>query len=281
MPQKSSTQLLVGEKVHLRPLQPQDLELIYLWENDPATWQYGDCGYEPNHDITTDNKQVTTPTQSNTSPTTYTKDSSTSYINTSSTTCTNTSSTTYTKDSGSNNSNTSDNNNGNTSATPPERFSREEIRQFIENQQHDIRETGQIRFVICRRNTLNTKAIENSNLANPTTPEIPIGLIDLFDLDPKNLSAGVGILIYNKTHRRQGYASEALTLISNYARQTLGLRELRSTVAADNTASLALFTAANFTRTTSHIAPPKNTTPHTKSAAEKRNEITFTKMLYD
>ncbi len=31
-------------KVFLRALKPDDLEFLYVWENTPEVWQYGDCG---------------------------------------------------------------------------------------------------------------------------------------------------------------------------------------------------------------------------------------------
>jgi diamine N-acetyltransferase len=131
------------------------------------------------------------------------------------------------------------------SATP-ERFSRDELRRFIENQQHDISETEQLRLVICRR---------DPSAAPPVPPDetaalsgTPIGFIDLFDIDPVVQSAGVGILICDPADRRRGYSREALTLAMEYARRTPGLRSLWCHIAPGNTASTTLFTAAGFVR---------------------------------
>lgn len=33
--------LLKNEKLSLRPVEPEDLELLYVWENDPALWSVG------------------------------------------------------------------------------------------------------------------------------------------------------------------------------------------------------------------------------------------------
>ena len=57
-------------------------------------------------------------------------------------------------------------------------FSKYILRQFIENQKYDIYETKQLRLII--------EALETQK---------PVGTIDLFDIDPYNLRAGVGILI--------------------------------------------------------------------------------------
>lgn len=57
-------------------------------------------------------------------------------------------------------------------------YSRFLIRQYLENAQQDIYEAKQLRLAICKNGT----------------PEA-IGLIDLFDFDPRNQRAGVGIVI--------------------------------------------------------------------------------------
>ncbi len=118
--------------------------------------------------------------------------------------------------------------------TPLERFTRDELREFIENQQFGFHAAGQLRLVICRR--------------DPASPlsGISVGFIDLFDFDPVGLRAGVGILICAPQHRGRGYGREALKLASDYARRVLGLRSLWCSVATDNTASLALFSGAKF-----------------------------------
>jgi diamine N-acetyltransferase len=109
-------------------------------------------------------------------------------------------------------------------------YSREIFRQFIENQQYDIYHTRQLRLVIC---TLGD--------------ETPIGMIDLFDFDPRNLRAGIGIVICDEASRRKGYATEALGLLCEYARVGLHIRGLYSTVVVDNTASIQLFRSCGFT----------------------------------
>lgn len=151
------------------------------------------------------------------------------------------------------------------SSRSTERFSREQLRRFIENQQYDISETGQIRFVICRRDT---DCIERDGGA--------VGFIDIFDLDPVELSADVGILICDPVNRRRGYGCEAVVLASEYAHRIVGLHELRCTVAADNTASMALFTAAGFV--TAAESTPANTDP--VAHPDLKGEIIMFKSLY-
>jgi diamine N-acetyltransferase len=209
--------MLAGEKVCLRRIGADDLELLYRWENDPAVWQYGDLGVGTGDEASSAAPAI--------HPATSVSATSTSTS---------------------------------VSTVPAERFSRETLRKFIENQQHDITMTGQLRMVICRRNPDNPDSPGSpgspGNSCNPGNPGDtsagdPVGFIDLFDLDPVEQSAGVGVLIYDEAHRRKGYGREALELAGEYARRELGLRSLWCTVAADNAASLALFEAAGFVRT--------------------------------
>jgi diamine N-acetyltransferase len=110
-------------------------------------------------------------------------------------------------------------------------FSRETLRQFIENQQYDIYHTHQQRFVICA-----------------LTDDTPLGMIDLFDFDPRKLRAGIGVVICDQEARRRGYAAEALRLLCDYAREAIYLHGLYATVAVDNPASVQLFRSCGFTQ---------------------------------
>lgn len=103
------------------------------------------------------------------------------------------------------------------------------IRQYLENAHQDIYESKQLRLAICK-----------------TTTSEAIGLIDLFDFDPKNQRAGVGIIIQNETDRNSGFGKEALGLVINYAFQQLQLHQLFANIGTENTASLSLFTTFGF-----------------------------------
>ena len=78
-------------------------------------------------------------------------------------------------------------------------YSRFLIRQYLENANQDIYEAKQLRLAIC-------------NLDN----DAAIGLIDIFDFDPKNNRAGIGILIKDIENRSQGVGTEALDLLIKY-----------------------------------------------------------------
>lgn len=143
---------LRGDMCRLRALEPSDLELVYLWENDPEVWRVS-------------------------------------------------------------------------GTTAP--ISRERLARFIEEQSYDLYATRQMRLVI-----------EHEGIA--------IGTLDILDFDPHHRRFGIGILVYDPNDRRRGYAREVISLIKEYARTTLGLRQIWATIAADNTPSIALFESSGF-----------------------------------
>ncbi len=108
-------------------------------------------------------------------------------------------------------------------------FSRYILKQYLENSHRDIYEVKQLRLVIC----------ENTGEA--------VGFIDLFDLDPKNRRAALGILIINKNNRKKGFGTEALELVSKYCFAHLGLHQVYANVSEDNASSKILFEKAGFT----------------------------------
>jgi len=101
-------------------------------------------------------------------------------------------------------------------------FSKELITQYI-NSAQDIYSVKQIRFIITQTDILS-----------------PIGSLDLFEFSPRHQRAGVGILI-DEEHRGKGYAAEALTLLEDYALNTVGIRNLFCNILEDNTESQSLF----------------------------------------
>lgn len=108
-------------------------------------------------------------------------------------------------------------------------YSRFLIRQYLENAQQDIYEAKQLRLAISRKNS-----------------DEAIGLIDLFEFDPANKRAGVGILIKEKNNRNEGFGSEALSLMIDYSFSTLHLQQLFANINPVNEASVALFTNFGF-----------------------------------
>lgn len=103
------------------------------------------------------------------------------------------------------------------------------IRQYLENAHQDIYEAKQLRLAICKNQTSGV-----------------IGLIDLFDFDPKNSRAGVGIIIQNDEHRNNGYGKEALELVINFSFTQLQLHQLYANIQTENDASIKLFSTFGF-----------------------------------
>ncbi len=105
-------------------------------------------------------------------------------------------------------------------------FSLESIKIFIENQQSDIYISRQVRFMIEWKGET-------------------VGCVDLFDFDPLNLRAGVGILI-EKKFREQNIAFSALLELGKIAVGSLNLHQLYAHIGLANTASLNLFKKAGY-----------------------------------
>ena len=116
---------------------------------------------------------------------------------------------------------------GNT-ITPYSRFI---LKEYIANSYRDIYEVKQLRLVICK-----------------TEDEGPIGLIDLFDFDPKNKRIAVGIVIFLDKDKQKGFASESLNLISNYAFERLNVHQIYAGITEDNLGSIRLFENAGYKR---------------------------------
>lgn len=140
--------------IRLRALEPSDLEVLYIWENDPDVWRVSGT------------------------------------------------------------------------LSP---ISRERLAHFIEEQSYDIYTTRQMRLIIEAEGMI-------------------VGSLDIFDFDPQHRRFGIGILIYEDDYRRKGYAKEVITEVVKYGRNTLNLKQIWATIAADNIASIALFESCGFTK---------------------------------
>ncbi len=107
-----------------------------------------------------------------------------------------------------------------------------EIEQFILNNQ-DLFANKQLRLMI---------DIQTSNHS------LSIGTVDIYDLDLYHQRAGIGILI-DAPYRNKGYARRAMILTQNYCFKVLKLHQVYGLIAADNQASLKLFSSLNYTET--------------------------------
>lgn len=113
-------------------------------------------------------------------------------------------------------------------STPYSRFI---LKQYLENAHKDIYAVKQLRLMIC------------------TIDKSPAGFIDLFDFDPKNSRAALGIIIKNKQNRQKGYGAEALALLCKYCFTHLELHQVYANVGVDNVSSKLLFEKAGFENT--------------------------------
>ena len=87
-------------------------------------------------------------------------------------------------------------------------YSKQVLGLYLENAYKDIYEAKQLRLCIC-------------NMDN-----VVLGLIDIFDFDPKNKKAGIGIIVSNAQNRNKGVGAEAIDLVCKYAFSVLNLPTL-------------------------------------------------------
>jgi len=147
--------ILENDKIILRAPEPEDLDVLFRWENDSDLWAYG------------------------------------------------------------------------TTLAPYSKFS---LRKYISEAQNDIFQSRQLRLMIVLK--------EN---------EDAIGTIDLYDFDPVNLRAGVGILL-DSAYRGKGFGAQTLRLIQDYAFNFLHLKQLYAHIPQNNTSSMKLFANCGYTK---------------------------------
>ena len=152
--------LLQGKNLQLRALEPQDLDLLFKWENNPEVWAMS-------------------------------------------------------------------------GTLAP--FSRFVIEQYLTVSHQDIYTSKELRLMI--------------DLLTGNETVKCIGCIDLFDFDPKNKRAGIGILIGDESERRKGFAAEAIEIVIEYCFTALDLHQVYCSVTGDNQDSMALFGKLNFETT--------------------------------
>lgn len=107
-------------------------------------------------------------------------------------------------------------------------YSKKVLQLYLENAHRDIYDVKQLRLCIC-----------NSG-------DDCIGLIDLFDFDPKNRRAGIGIVITKTEDRNKGVGAEAISLLCDYAFSILDLHQLYANILEENKSSIHLFEKLGF-----------------------------------
>jgi diamine N-acetyltransferase len=106
-------------------------------------------------------------------------------------------------------------------------FSKHTLSQYLESANQDLFLAKQLRLMIEKDGE-------------------PIGTIELFDYDPLNSRAGLGIWIVNEADRGKGHAREALTLMIEYAFFQLQLNQLYCNISSQNKVSINLFSSLDF-----------------------------------
>ena len=109
-------------------------------------------------------------------------------------------------------------------------YSRAALWQYLENYTADIYAQRQLRLMIVR-----------------SDDDTPLGTIDYLNYDPLNNRAELGLFI-SSAYRGQGYGREALSLLTCYSRDHLGLRQLYVFIAQDNEVCLKLFESYGYHR---------------------------------
>lgn len=107
-------------------------------------------------------------------------------------------------------------------------YSKYVLKQYLKNSHKDIYEVKQLRLAISKYN----KKL--------------IGFVDLYDFDPKNKRAGIGIIVLKTENRQNGFGTEALNLLVNYSFQHLDLHQLYANINPENEGSIRLFSNLGF-----------------------------------
>lgn len=107
-------------------------------------------------------------------------------------------------------------------------YSRQVLKLYLENAYRDIYDVKQLRLAICNEK------------------DKTVGLIDLFEFDPRHRRAGMGIVVADEKSRNKGIGTEAIQLLCAYAFGVLELHQIYANVAAENKGSIALFERLGF-----------------------------------
>ena len=129
-------------------------------------------------------------------------------------------------------------------------LSQQDLRDYIESTTGDIYKDGQLRLIIhsssesvCQQSGLSGEAGLSS-----VSPQdgLTLGCVDLFDFDPRNRRAAIGMYIAPQ-YRGQGIGREAVRLLEEYAFGFLHLRIIYAIISTSNTACSELYRQAGYT----------------------------------
>ncbi|MBR1381769.1 MAG: GNAT family N-acetyltransferase [Paludibacteraceae bacterium] len=124
-------------------------------------------------------------------------------------------------------------------------LSQQDLRDYIASTTGDIYRDGQLRLII--EQITNDQSLIN-NITNDQSPitNATIGCLDLFDFDPRNRRAAIGMYIAPEA-RSNGVGRQALEQLEQYAFGHLNLRVLYAVIATSNAPCSALFRSAGYT----------------------------------
>ena len=105
-------------------------------------------------------------------------------------------------------------------------LSQQDLRDYIESTTGDIYKDGQLRLIIEQEG-------------------VTMGCMDLFDFDPRNRKAAIGMYIAPE-YRHQGIGAKALVLLEQYAFEYLQLRMLYAIIATTNEPCSRLYAHAGY-----------------------------------
>lgn len=129
-------------------------------------------------------------------------------------------------------------------------LSQQDLRDYIESTTGDIYKDGQLRLIIhsssesvCQQSGLSGEAGLSS-----ISPQdgLTLGCVDLFDFDPRNRRAAIGMYIAPQ-YRGQGIGREAVRLLEEYAFSFLHMRIIYAIISTSNTACSELYRQAGYT----------------------------------
>ena len=110
-------------------------------------------------------------------------------------------------------------------------YSKYLLQQYLDNAHRDIYEVKQLRLAIA------------------AASDKVVGFADLYEFDPRNRRAGLGLVILNPQDRNKGMGAETVDILCNYAFSVLELHQVYAHVLEDNAASLRLFRKLGFEET--------------------------------
>ena len=76
-------------------------------------------------------------------------------------------------------------------------------------------------------------------------PDTPVGCVELYNYDPVNRRAAVGIVVSNE-YRRQGFGTAMVQALTQFCLKNTSLHQVYADVAATNTPSIQIFQRAGY-----------------------------------